>query len=306
MTEASRRMTRMLGAAAIAVASALPAAAQTVITHAQGETEIPANPGTILAFDVGVIDTLDALGAAIAGVPEFGMPAYLDQYESDEYIKIGTLFEPDYEAVNLADPDLIVVALRSSTSYEQLAAIGPTIDLTIAGDYLDGVVANTNTLAEITGTTDTAATLLADLDAAVESVRAAAADAGNALIVMISGGAVTAYGPGSRFGWVHDDLGVVPAIEDVEAATHGDAISFEFILETDPDWLIVVDRDAAIGQEGTAAAEVLDNEIMAETTAWQNERVIYVDSAAWYLAGGGIQATLNAVNQLATAFAAAE
>src|SRR5690606_41003609 len=70
---------------------------------------------------------------------------------------------------------------------------------------------------------------------------------------------ISAYGPGSRFGILHDTLGVAPAVEDVEAATHGEAISFEFILETNPDWLFVVDRDAATGEGGEAAAQVLED-----------------------------------------------
>jgi len=292
------------GAVVSACLAALPAMAQEpiLVQHAQGETSVPADPQSIVAFDLGVLDTLDALGAPITGVPAFGMPPYLDEYEGDAYAKVGSLFEPDYEAVNALDPDLVVVALRTGPAYEQLSAIAPTIDLTIGGDYIEGVIANTRTLGEVTDTADTADALIAEFEASVAELQTAAADAGNALIVMVSGGAVTAYGPGSRFGWVHDDLGVVPAIEDVEAATHGDAISFEFLLETDPDWLIVIDRDAAIGEEGMVAEEVLDNEIIAETTAWQNDRVIYVDSAAWYLAGGGIQGMQAAVDQLADAF----
>lgn len=269
----------VLAAASLAFVQANAQEGMTV-THAQGETDVPPNPETIVAFDLGIIDTLDALGVRIAGVPAFGMPDYLTDYEGDAYAKVGSLFEPDYEAVNALDPDLILVALRSGPSYEQLSAIAPTVDLTIGADYLGGVVANTRTLGEMTRTSGAAEALITDFEASVAALRTGAADAGKALIVMISGGAVTAYGPGSRFGWVHDDLGIVPAIEDVEAATHGDAISFEFLLETDPDWLIVIDRDAAIGEEGTAAAEVLDNEIVAETTAWQNDQVIYVDSAA--------------------------
>ena len=41
-------------------------------------------------------------------------------------------------------------------------------------------------------------------------------------------------------------------------SNHGQAISFEFIAQTDPDWLFVIDRDAAIGREGTSAQRMLD------------------------------------------------
>lgn len=48
---------------------------------------------------------------------------------------------------------------------------------------------------------------------------------------------MSTYGPGSRFGVLHDDYGTVPAAEDLKpgkSSNHGQAISFEFILETNP------------------------------------------------------------------------
>jgi iron complex transport system substrate-binding protein len=72
----------------------------------------------------------------------------------------------------------------------------------------------------------------------------------------------------------------------VEAATHGDAISFEFILEANPDMLFVIDRDAATGSG--AAAAILDNELVAETTAWKNGDVVYIDPVRAYIVNGGL------------------
>src|SRR5690606_39865470 len=172
-----------------------------------------------------------------------------------------------------------------------LVRIAPTIDRSNdSADSCASNLANPRTLAQIFDKADEAEALIADLDARVEAIKAKAADAGNALIVLTSGGEVTAYGPGSRFGILHDTLGITPAVEDVEAATHGEAVSFEFILETNPDWLFVVDRDAATGEGGAAAAEVLDNELVAQTTAAQKDQIVYVDSIAWYILGGGLVA----------------
>ena len=119
---------------------------------------------------------------------------------------------------------------------------------------------------------------------------------------MTSGGEVNAYGLGSRFGWVHDVLGFTPVIEDIEAATHGEAISFEFILEANPDWLLVLDRDAAVGEDGSEAAEqILDNELVAQTTAWSSGQVIYLDPVDWYIIAGGLPALERMVDAIGTA-----
>ncbi|HZY67012.1 MAG TPA: ABC transporter substrate-binding protein, partial [Devosia sp.] len=131
------------------------------------------------------------------------------------------------------------------------------------------------------------------------AIKAAATDAGKGLVVLTSGAEVTAYGTGSRFGWIHDSLGIIPAVADVEAATHGDAVSFEFLLETNPDWLFVIDRDAATG-EGSAAA-ILDNELVAETNAWKNGHVVYIDPVRSYIVNGGLPAFTALVDQVGDA-----
>ena len=52
-----------------------------------------------------------------------------------------------------------------------------------------------------------------------------------------------------------------------EKGNHGQPVMFEYIKKTNPDWLFVLDRSAAIGEEGKAAKDVLDNPLVAETTA---------------------------------------
>ena len=52
-----------------------------------------------------------------------------------------------------------------------------------------------------------------------------------------------------------------------EKGNHGQPVTFEYIKKTNPDWLFVLDRSAAIGEEGKAAKDVLDNPLVAEMTA---------------------------------------
>ncbi|RYE79778.1 MAG: hypothetical protein EOP19_19750, partial [Hyphomicrobiales bacterium] len=98
-------------AAAMMVAAPSVMAADLVIKHAQGETKVVRNPQKVITFDYASLDTLDALGVDIAGLPGSNLPHYLGQYGDAKYIKVGTLFEPDYEAIAAAQPDLIIVAV---------------------------------------------------------------------------------------------------------------------------------------------------------------------------------------------------
>jgi len=85
----------------------------------------------------------------------------------------------------------------------------------------------------------------------------------------------------------------------LQKANHGEAVSFEFIRDANPDILLVIDRMAAIGQEGEGAQATLDNALVHETTAWKTGQVVFLSSAPIYIAGGGIQSmnlTLDEIN----------
>lgn len=294
---------RVLAVAVLCLATVATAAQAEpiVVRHAQGEITLPDRPKTVLVFDLATLDTLDALGIEVAGVPGSNIPDYLAKYRGEDYIKIGSLFEPDYETVHAARPDLIVIGGRSAARYGELSRIAPTIDLTVPPeDFLDGARRNIELIGAIFGKEREAAAKLGEIDAALEALRERAGDAGRVLILMTNGGKITAYGRGSRFGWVHE-IGFEPAVDDVTAATHGEAISFEFLHQTDPDWLIVIDRDAAVGRAGDAARRTLDNELVAATSAARNGRILYVDTARWYLVGGGLDALRFMIDELAAA-----
>jgi iron complex transport system substrate-binding protein len=149
---------------------------------------------------------------------------------------------------------------------------------------------------------DVAADLIADLDTEVEATKAAVDGKGTALILLTNGGKISAYGAGGRFGWLHKDLGLPEVIEGLEDTPHGESVSFEFIRETDPDWILVLDRVAAIGGEGESARATLDNALVAETQAAKNDQIVYLNAGDVYIAGGGIQSTMNTLALIKDAF----
>lgn len=75
-------------------------------------------------------------------------------------------------------------------------------------------------------------------------------------------------------------------------ATHGNEASFEYIVSLNPDYVFVMDRDAAIGTEGAKLApEIMENELVMGTDAYKNGNIVYLEHpAVWYTAEGGITA----------------
>ncbi|GAB3447767.1 siderophore ABC transporter substrate-binding protein [Insolitispirillum peregrinum] len=260
------------------------------LTHAAGTTPIPLHPQKVVVFDTAMLDTMDALGLPVAGVPQTTVtyPPFLAKYQGQPYFNAGGLFEPNFQALSAAAPDLIIGGGRASKAYGELSKIAPTIDLNVDDEHFaDSFRQRILQLGDIFGQQDQARAALADLDQKTAAVRGKAEQAGTGLIILINGGRLSAYGPGSRFGFIHDVLGFKPAIDLPDKGLHGNAMSFELLQQANPDWLFVISRDAAIGTQGAASAQqVLDNELVQRTKAYQNGHIVYLDSAEMYVAGG--------------------
>lgn len=292
--------------AAFFCATLLSAPAQAVeISTAAGPVLIDRIPAKVAVFDIAALDTLDSLGVKPAGIPE---KLYVDAYERlrDGAANVGTIFEPNLEALSALAPDLIIVGGRSSPQIEATSKVAPSIDMTMDGDDLVAQAKHRlATYGALFGRDTEAVAVGKRFDAALEAARQAVAGKGKALVLMTSGPKVSAFGAGSRFGWLYRALELPPVIDNVEAATHGEAVSFEFIRDADPDWLIVLDRAAAIGSGEQNARATLDNELVAATTAWRKGQVIYLPAADFYIAAGGIQSTTRVLAAITDAFAKA-
>lgn len=296
-----RRLGAILAGALLAVSGAAGAAE---IETAHGPVEIAGTPKRIAVYDIPAIDTLERLGVEIAGTPD---DLYLPElaHVAEKAETVGTLFEPDLEALSALGPDLVIVGARSSARREAVARVAPVIDMTLTGSRMIAQArANTLAYGRLFDREDAAREVVAALDGAVERARAAVAGKGRALIVMTSGPKISVYGAASRFGWLHHELGLAAAAESAVAAQHGEAVSFEFIREADPDWLIVLDRAAAIGSGEAGARATLDNELVAATTAWREGQVVYLPAADFYIGAGGVSATVRVLDALARGFSA--
>src|SRR5690606_2605874 len=273
-----------------------PAGGETVsITDAQGRTiDVPVDPGTVVATDWSVIRTLSDLGIEVDAVPTANMalPEDLAAYDGD-VPTVGTLQEPDYEAINELEPDLIIIGSRSGTpevlaEMEESApnVIAPAVPYHGPSGQLTVTEERVVQLGSIFGKEAEAQELMDDLNAQVEEVSAQASEGGEtALFVQVSGGTASAYGPGSRFGIVYDAFGYADTGAPVdEEGSHGQEISQEFFTEHNPGVLPVLDRAAAIGSDEAPALDVLNNDLVNTTDAATNDKIQLVDGFSWYIA----------------------
>ncbi|EJF76000.1 siderophore ABC transporter substrate-binding protein [Bartonella alsatica] len=274
------------------------------INHVSGTTSVPTSPQKVIVFDLASLDNMNRLGIeAVIGVPEGKKPTYLQQFDDTKYEKIGTLFEPNYEKIAALQPDLIIISSRTQAKYKDLSKIAPTIDLTIGNQHaLEEIERNVSILGKIFGKEKEAEEQIAKLKENLAEIRKNTQGKGTGLILMTSGGKISAFGPQSRFDIFHSTFGIAPATDKLTVQKHGQLISPEFILETNPDWLLVIDRDAAIGREGKSAKQLLNNELVQRTTAGKQNQIIYLDSWSWYLANGSLTGLHDTVQKLNEAF----
>lgn len=270
------------------------AAVETTITvnDSDGAIEVPKNPKKVVVFDNGSLDTLNRLGVSdvVIGAPTSNLPAYLEDYTDVE--SAGGIKEPDIEKINQLQPDLIIISGRQQDFKDKLSAIAPTLYMSVdTADTWNSTKENIETLAKIFDKTTEAEKQIKALQTEIDTLKEKAeASEKKALIVMVNEGQLSAYGNGSRFGIIHDTFAFSEADESIETSTHGQSVSYEYILEKNPDILFVIDRTKAVGGEDDAGS-VADNALVKQTNAGKNNQVIALQSDIWYLSGGGLEST---------------
>lgn len=269
-----------------------------------GEKQIPLSPERVVIFDLGILDIFNEfdLKNHITGIPKQVIPDYLTAFGEDpNIINTGSMVEPNFQKVNESKPDLIIMSGRQEKDYKEFTKIAPTLFIEIDYDnYIESIASNVSLIGKIFNREEKAANITDDLFAAIESNKAPDQDL-KGLFVLYNNGKFSAYGSSSRFGFIHDDLNVPLAAKDIEASTHGLSISSEYIQEKNPDILFVLDRNAAIGEEGIHKSSI-ENSLIKQTSAYKNNRIIYLDPQIWYLAGGGVQSIKFMAKEISQAY----
>lgn len=262
------------------------------IKHELGETILESKPKKVIVFDYGVLDAMDKIGEDIIGLPKKTVPDYLDKYKDDKYVDVGTLQEPNFEKIYELNPDLIIIAARQAKLYEEFVEIAPTVYISIDGaNYLNSFKDNMKILGEIFQKEDIVQKEIENIEGKIQNINKKAKEVGkNGLFLMANDGNLSVFGEGSRFGVLYKEFGIVPTDENIESSTHGQKISFEYIVEKNPDFLYVMDRAAITGGE-ISAKQILNNDLIKSTKAYKEDNIIYLDSPIWYVAAGGITAT---------------
>lgn len=298
-------------------------------TGEEAEVTVPYDPQRIAILDFACLDILDNLGLGdrVVGCASTTLD-YLKKYTEDVTL-LGTIKEADLEAVMSCEPDIIFIGGRLSASYDALSEIAPVVYL--ATDSEIGVVESTRnnayTIAAIFGKEDEVAEKFAGFDERIAALQTVA-EGKTAVVGMSTGGSFNVVGNSGRCSIIGVEIGFENLNDTSDESSeggrggnsesseggrggngesseggrggnsqaansaHGSEASFELVVSQNPDYIFVMDRDAAIATEGAQlAAEIMDNELIQGTDAYQNGNLIILQNpAVWYTAEGGVTA----------------
>ncbi|MGP5535920.1 siderophore ABC transporter substrate-binding protein [Psychrobacter glacincola] len=272
----------------------------------KGNVDLAMNPSPLVVYDMTLMQDLAALDVAVDGMPSGLKLDNLHSKTQPEPKTVGTVFEPDLEALNAMQPQAILVGSRMAEKYDALSSIAPTLDMTIdTANIYESSKQRLHDLGALFGKSAQAAKLQGNIDGLIDETKTLTKDKGKGLVVMVNGNKLSAYGDKSRYGFIHTVLDIPMADDQIADARHGQPISFEYIQKTNPDWLFVVDRSAAIGEDGAGAKAVLDNPLVAQTNAWSKNQVVYLSPDS-YLAFGGYYQWMQDLTTIKEAFANAK
>lgn len=258
------------------------------------ELEVPYNPKRIAILDLACLDIIDELGVGdrVVGMASTSID-YLEKYSNDASIKnLGTIKEADLEAVMECEPDIIFIGGRLSKSYDALSEIAPVVYL--ATDTNEGLVnsvsKNAKTIASIFGMEDKVDSLMSDFGARIDAIKKISSGK-TALVGMTTSGSFNLLGNDGRCSLIGVEAGFNNLTAVGSTSTHGNESSFETVVQQNPDYIFVMDRDSAISTAGAKTAkEIVENELVKTTDAYKNNHIIYLEhSNVWYTAEGGIQ-----------------
>ena len=260
------------------------------------QLEVPYDPQRIVILDMASLDILDALGVGnrVVGTASTSLD-YLQTYINEDIPTVGTIKEADLETVMACEPDVIFIGGRLASSYDALSEIAPVVYLSTDTEVgvVESVRENATTIASMFGLEEKVDELMADFDARITALKEFAANK-TAIVGMCTSGSFNVLGNDGRCSIIGKEIGFnnIGIDANIDTSTHGNEASFEFIVQKAPEYIFVMDRDAAIGTDGAKLAQdIMENQLVMGTDAYKNGNIIYLGHpAVWYTAEGGIQA----------------
>ncbi|REK77710.1 ABC transporter substrate-binding protein [Paenibacillus paeoniae] len=263
------------------------------IKDAYGDVEVPGSPSKIVVLDIGALDNLLELGVKPIGAPSIltagdPYPSYLKGTEG--ITNIGTVNEPNLEAIDALKPDLIIGNQDTHDGiHAQLSQIAPTVFVETLGVTWKK---NLQLYADAVNKADEGQKLLDAYGKRIEELKTAlrGKDAIEVSLFRPRADKIQVYLKETFVGTIMEDAGIVRPASQSDAGFSKD-VTEEQIADLDGDVILWFNR------EPDAFAKLEQSALWATLKGAQNNAVHPVEWEYW-LSGLGIQAVNKVVDDL--------
>ena len=310
MTSLSRRslLCAAVGALAPGALPAAPAGPCTRSPAPAGDArtlDAVCDPRRLAVNDYAVLDALQAWGLddRIVCAADPAVLGYLKPLKQGIVLS-GGLKNDHRELLERIKPDLIFVSARLSRSLPGLRSIAPAMSL--APDYSRGAFKsyreNLRTLAAIFGLESRAEEEIAAAQQRAQELTERLSGKTH-VVLMVNNARLHLLPPGGRASFASDAAGLVnlhkaaagagggrPArMADAREQARSNEAVLERVLALRPDFVLVLNKDLAVGRPNPGAVGVLAPKAWRRVEEAFRGRIAQLHPQAWYLGEGGVQ-----------------
>ncbi len=271
-------------------------------TGAMVDVEFPLNPKKIVCLNYDSIDILDKLGMGdriVGMIKDASAPKYLRKYVEDiSIVDLGTMKEPNLQAIAELKPHVILSSARTAKLYKELSLIAP--NMIVAVDATDGFFKGVRQLATKHGILldkeKDIQKYLVNIEQRMERIRQKAQSRSAIQAIFVGDklhilGAKAVEGGKGGGKVLISDLGFDNRGEDFDRS-NTELSSYDYILEKNPEFIFVLDKNSAVNAEHAKAKDVLPKqEKLMQTAAFKEGKLVFLTPEnIWYLNSGGLTA----------------
>lgn len=259
------------------------------------QVEVPLNPQRVVALNYETIDILDSLGLGdriVGMIKKGGVPKHLQKYaDNPEILDMGGMKEINMEALVAVKPDIIFPSGRTAKQYSDFIKIAPTVVASVAMDdgFFSGFKANAMNHAKIFDKEKEVSAILKNYESRLQQI--AKKTSGQSVICITSSNGKLNVAPGNAKSIATTDLGLKNLAPNLTREEFAKLDIYELISKANPDFIFVLDRGKAIGQEAPYADTLMKHEQIESTSAAKNNKIVYYEPVQlWYVNTGGLTA----------------
>ncbi|NIB99515.1 PGF-CTERM-anchored ABC transporter substrate-binding protein [Halobacterium sp. R2-5] len=240
------------------------------------DVTVEEEPERVVTLNPSAAQTMWEIGASdkVVGVSQFA--DFLDGAQDREVVTSGYPSSVDVEQVISLDPDLVLAPNTiNNETVAQLRDANLTVYRFEKATSIEDIYQKTQVIGRLSGECEGAESTVTEMRDEVETVEAAVEGEDEPTVLYDMGDRYTA-GPNTFIGQVIDRAGGDNIAANANSSMLYPQLSAEFIVEQDPEFLVVSAQPDQLGNE--SETYVAEDSVLRNTTAFEEGNVVVVDT----------------------------